>query len=407
MCMKSVLPLCFAGFCVSAVAADVRIVEQIVAKVNNEIVTLGELEKGRKQAEAELKRQQTPAMRVQEALKQVEADSLRDRIDQLLLVQKAKDLTINVDAEVSKYMAEIQLQSKLSDPDKFQAWVREQTGMSYEDFKQQTKDSMLTREVVRREVGSKIVIPRAELQKYYDEHHDEFVRQEQVLLQEILVSTENKDAAGLAAADKKAKDLVARARKGENFGNLARDNSDAETAKSYGEVGAFKRGDLRKDIEDIVFAQKKGYVTDPLKQANGLLILKIAERYQAGLAPFEAVEGEVTDKIYTPRMQPAVREYLTKLRQEAFLEIRAGYLDSGAAPGKDTTWRDPAKLTPATVTKEEVAARTRRRRLLWLVPIPGTSTTSKGKAPAAPAASVPAAPQPAADSKPAASQAAR
>ncbi len=160
----------------------------------------------------------------------------------MLLVQKAKDLSITVDQDLSKYMAQLQLESKITDPDKFQQYVREQSGMSFEDFKQQAKDSMLTREVVRREVGGRIVIPKAELQKYYDEHKNEFIREEEVVLREILISTEGKDAAGIAAAEKKAKDLVARARKNENFGNMARDNSDAETARNYGDLPPFKRG---------------------------------------------------------------------------------------------------------------------------------------------------------------------
>jgi parvulin-like peptidyl-prolyl isomerase len=352
------------------------ILEQIVAKVNNEIVTVGELGRSRRMVEAELKRQQVPADKIQEAMKQGEPDLLRDRIDQLLLVQKAKELDLKVDQDLSKYMAELQSQSKIVDPDKFQQYVREQTGISYEDFKQQTKDNMLTREVIRREVGGRIAIPKAELRKYYDEHQNEFVRQEQVLLREILLSTEGKDA---AAVEKKGKDLMARARKGENFGNLARDNSDAETARNSGELPPFKRGDLRKEIEDLVFGQNKGYVTDPIRQPNGFLILKVEERYQAGLQPFEMVEPEVTEKLYMPKMQPAMRTYLTKLRQDAFLEIRVGYVDTGAAPGKDTSWKDPAKLVPATVTKEEVASRIRRKRVLWMVPLPGTKTGAKSK----------------------------
>jgi parvulin-like peptidyl-prolyl isomerase len=352
------------------------ILEQIVAKVNNEIVTVGELGRSRRMVEAELKRQQVPADKIQEAMKQGEPDLLRDRIDQLLLVQKAKELDLKVDQDLSKYMAELQSQSKIVDPDKFQQYVREQTGISYEDFKQQTKDNMLTREVIRREVGGRITIPKAELRKYYDEHQNEFVRSEQVLLREILLSSEGKDA---AAVEKKAKDLVARARKGENFGNLARDNSDAETARNSGELPPFKRGDLKKEIEDLVFGQSKGYVTDPIRQPNGFLILKVEERYQAGLQPFEMVEPEVTEKLYMPKMQPAMRTYLTKLRQDAFLEIRVGYVDTGAAPGKDTSWKDPAKLVPATVTKEEVASRIRRKRVLWMVPLPGTKTGAKSK----------------------------
>jgi parvulin-like peptidyl-prolyl isomerase len=358
-----------------ATPSEPQIVELIVAKVNNEIITRGEINRARQQLEAELKRQGVAAPKLQEILSEAENDLLREKIDQLLLVQKAKDLNISVDAEVSKYLGEMQLQLKMTDPDKFQAFVREQTGTPFEDYKQQVKDNILTRRVIQQEVGSRIVIPRAEIQKYYDEHKDEFVREEQVFLREIFLSIEGKDEAAIAAIEKKAKDIVARARKGENFGTLARDNSEATTAQNMGELGAFKRGDLKKDIEEIVFREGRGYVTDPLRQSNGFVILKVEERYAAGLQPFEAVENEIMGKLYEPRMTPAVREYLTKLRQDAFLEIRAGFVDSGAAPGKDTSWKDPVQFKPATVTKEEVASQTRRRRLLWLIPIPGTETS--------------------------------
>jgi parvulin-like peptidyl-prolyl isomerase len=372
-----------------AAAADVTVVEQIVAKVNNEIITKGDLDKSREQAQAELARQKLPPERVKAMLADTEANTLRDKIDQLLLVQKAKDLSITVDSDVSKRLAQIQVESKITDQDKFQAFVREQTGQSFEDFRQQMKDSLMTSEVIRREVGGRINIPRADLMKYYEEHKSEFVREEQVVLREIFISTEGKDAAGIAAAEKKAKDIVARGRKNENFGNMAHDNSDAETARSYGELPAFKRGMLKKEIEDLVFSQTKGYVTDPLKQPNGFLILRVEEHYQAGQQAFEAVENEIMEKLYMPRMQPKVREYLTKLRQEAFLEIRAGYIDSGAAPGKDTAWRDPAKLKPQTVTKEEVALRVRRKRMLWMVPMPGTKTSVAAKSSSEPAVFAP------------------
>ena len=373
--MKCVGSLLLLSFSSAALAADVKIVEQIIAKVNNEIITRGELERTRRQLEQELKRQGASGDKLKQALQEAEGNILRERIDQLLLVQKGKDLNISVDSEVSKYMGEIQLQSKITDPDKFQQFVREQTGMSFEDFKQQTKDGILTRHVIQREVGSRIAIPKAELLKYYEEHKNEFVREEQVVLREIFISTEGKDAAGIAAAEKKAKDIVARTRKGENFGNLARDNSDAATAQNLGELGAFKRGDLKKEIEEIVFKESPRYVTDPLRQPNGFVILRIEERYAPGLQPFEAVENEVMERLYTPRMQPAVRTYLTRLRENAFLEIRSGFVDAGAAPGKDTAWKEPGQFKPQTVTKEEVASRIRRRRLFWLIPIPGTQTS--------------------------------
>ena len=120
-----------------------------------------------------------------------------------------------------------------------------------------------------------------------------------------------------------------RARKGENFSTIARDNSDAETAEGGGNLPAFKRGLLKKEIEDLVFQQSKGYVTDPLRQSNGFLILRVVQHDAAGLQPFDSVENEITDRMYQPKMQPALRAYLTKLREEASIFVKEGYVDSG------------------------------------------------------------------------------
>ena len=387
----------------SAAAADVHIVEEIVAKVNGDIITRGELDQTRQKIEAELRQQGVTGPKLQQAAKQQAADALRDQIDQLLLVQKAKDLNISVDSDITKRLAEMQVQSKITDPDKFHQFVSEQTGMSFEDFKQQMKNQLLTQRVIGQEISSKLAIPEPEKRKYYEEHKKEFVRDEQVFLQQILISTEGKTPEQVAAAEKKAKDLVARARKGEKFSDLAITNSDdLETARNGGELPPFKRGQLLKQIEDIVFKQSKGYVTDPIKIPNGLLILRVEERYEPGLASYEEVENEISERMAMPQMQPKVRAYLTKLRADAFLEIRQGYVDSGAAPGKDTSWKDVAQLKPQTVTKEEVAAEKRRKKLLF-IPIPFTSKKIKPAAepaPAAPAAAAPAAAAPAAAAPP-------
>jgi hypothetical protein len=139
---------------------------------------------------------------------------------------------------------------------------------------------------------------------------------------------------------------------------------------------------LLKEIDDIVFKQKKGYITDPIRAPTGLLITKIVDRYEKGLATYEEVENEINERMAGPQMNVKVRTYLTKLRQEAFLEIKTGYLDSGAATGKDTTWKDVAQLKPQTVTKQEVAAHHRRKRLLFALPIPGTGDKKPALKPA-------------------------
>jgi len=394
---------CLAGLLVlvsSALYAEVRLVEQIVVKVGNDIITQTELNRRRQTIEAEMRQQGLKGPQLQKALDDKEKDALRDQIDQLLLVQRGKDLNINVDSEVTKRLAQIQLQSKITDPDKFHEWLREQSdGMTFEDLKLQIRNQIMTQRVIGQEVGSKINVPRPEIEKYYEEHKTEFVRDEQIFLRQILISTEGKGPDQVVAAEKKAKEIVARARKGEKFGELARDYSDdAETARSGGEMPAFKKGQLRTEIEEVVFKAKKGFVTDPIKMANGFLILRVEDRYEAGQAALSDVENEITEVLYNPRMMPKLRDYLTKLREEAFLEIRGGFVDSGAAPGKDTSWKDPAQLKPETTTKEEVAAR-KKRKILG-VPMPGKTKASNSDgtpaAPATPAVTpVPPAPAPA------------
>ena len=403
-----VLPLVAASLSIAA-AADVRIIEEIVAKVNGDVITRGELAHTRLELEAELRQQGLNGPKLQQAVQEKAADALRDHIDQLLLVQKSKDLNINVDNEISKRLNAMQVQSGIADPDKFHDFIREQMGMPFEDFKQQVKNQMLTQRVIGEEISSRMSVPEAEKHKYYDEHKNDFVRDEEVYLQQIVISTEGKTPEQVAAAEKKAKDIVARARRGEKFADLAATNSDdLETARNGGELPAFKRGQLMKQIEDIVFKQNKGYVTDPIRSTNGFLILRIVERHEKGLATFEEVENEINEKMMMPQMSDKVRTYLTKLRQEAFLEIKPGYVDSGAAPGKDTTWKDVAQLKPQTVTKEEVVAHRRRKHLLWVIPVPFTGGTVKKPAPkttpaTAPPASTPAsasAAQPAEGAKP-------
>lgn len=374
--MKLLRVLALGAYTVSVLAAsDAALVEEIIAKVNGDIVTRSEVERSKRMMEAELRQKGLTGPRLQESIDQGSKDVFRDRIDQLLLVQKGKELNINVDPEISKFVARLQAESKIADPEKFQQYVREQTGMSFEDYKNDLKNNMLTERVIRDEVSRRVQVKREELQKYYEEHKTEFVREERVFLREILISTEGKDAAGVAVAEKKAKDVSSRATKGEKFADLARDNSDAQTARNGGDIGGFEKGKLREDIESQIWNQPRGFVTAPIKASNGFLILRVEDHQKAGQASFEEVENELMDKMFTPRMQPAIREYLTKLRQDAFLEIKPGYVDTGAAPGKDTTWTDPAQLRPETTTKEEVANRTRHKKLLWAVPIPGTKTT--------------------------------
>jgi hypothetical protein len=305
------------------------------------------------------------------------ADLLRNRIDEILLRQKGKDLNLKVESDLNKQIADYQRQFQLPDPDAFQKFVVEQTGKSYEDFRGSLQDKLLVDGVVRDEIMRKISVPSEEIRAYYDEHKDEFQRMERVFLREILVSTvDKKTPEELTAAENKAKDLSNRAKRGETFPAMAQNNSDAELTKDRGGLlDPFIKGALNPVIEDLVWNQQPGFVTDPIKFDNGWEIFKVEDHQREGLASYGEVENEIQNFLYSQRQGPAIRAYLTKLRSEAFLQIKEGWVDSGNSPGKDTRWGDVATLKPLTVTREEVIANPSMKRLLGMFPVPGTQKT--------------------------------
>ena len=374
---KCVTALTFAAVCFAA--DDYTVVDQVVARVNGDIVSQDELQRLTRELAQELQHQGASGAALQQEVDTRRKDVLRDRIDELLLIQKGKELNINIDSDFNKYVANLQRSSGLTDPDKFHEWVRQQSSTSYEDFITEAKNQFLTREVIGQEVGRHINITDKEIEDYYNAHKQDFIRDEKVFLSEILISTEGKDAAGVAAADKKARQISDEAARGERFADLAHDNSDAVTAKDGGVLGGYKKGDLAKPIEDAVWNLPKGAVTKPVAVPTGFEVFKIDDHTKAGLEPLADAKSDIENQLYGPKMQPKIREYLTQLRKQAFLQIKPGYVDTGAAAGQSTAWQDPAALKPETVTKAEVEQKTRRKRLLWVIPIPGTSTEVTGK----------------------------
>jgi parvulin-like peptidyl-prolyl isomerase len=373
-------------FCAApfAIAADTRVVEEIAAKVNGEVITKGDLADQKKILERALREEQhLTGVALASAVREQEKDILANQISQRLLVQRAKNLQINVDAEVNRRLAQMQVESKIPDTEKFHDFVHDQLGMTFEDYKLQLTETMLTRKVIGGEVGSKVNIPEADSKKYYDEHHSEFVRKAEVYLSQIVISTEGKNAEQVDAAEKKAKSLVARANKGEKFSELASENSDdPATARDGGVLPAIQPDQLRSDLKDILAKTKKGQVTDPIRTAQGFLILRVNERFEQGLAPYDEVQDQIHEFLAGPLMGPKMREYLNRLRQEAYLEIKEGYIDTGAAPGKDTSWHEVAQIKAQTVTKQEVMASRRRKRLLFLLPVGGRTPVRPAATPA-------------------------
>jgi peptidyl-prolyl cis-trans isomerase SurA len=323
------------------------VVEEIIARVNNEIITRTELAHSREQLKQEA--QQNNPTGADRAIAEKQRDILRDLIDQQLLLQKGKDLGITGDTELIKRLDEMRKQMNLASMEELEK-AAEAQGISYEEFKQNTRNQIITQRVIGQEVGSHMALNKDEVKKFYEEHKAEMEQPEQIRLSELLIAPAKAasapapeatatpmappptdDEAALAAAQAKAQALLDQIRKGASFEDLAKKNSNGPSAAQGGDLSYFKRGVLAKELEDRVIALKAGEVTDVIRTKQGFVILKVTEHQAAGVPSLKEVEPRIQDAIYMQRLQPALRAYLSKLREEAFIDIKPGYIDTGAS----------------------------------------------------------------------------
>src|SRR5882672_9493211 len=235
-----------------ALTGEGKVVEEIIARVNNEIITSSELEKARtaaaEDAQQECNGRCTPEQ-LQVAVEDRQKFALRDLIDQSLLAQRGKDMSINVEPEVVKQLDQVRIQNKLESMEKLESAVTKE-GLNWDDFKNNIRNKLLTQEVIRREVGSHINIGREDSMKYYEAHKKDFVKPEQVALRAIEISTTGKTDSELPDLKKKADDMLRRIKDGEDFATLAKRFSEGSTAQQGGYLGVYKRGELSKQLED-------------------------------------------------------------------------------------------------------------------------------------------------------------
>ncbi len=313
-----------------ATNSEGQVVEEIIARVNNEIITRSELDKAIAGAEDDARQECsghcTPDQ-LQAAVEEHKKYALRDLIDQSLLSQRAKDMGINVEPDVLKQLDQIRISNNLKDMDDLEKAVSAQ-GINWDDFKNNIRNRALTQAVIGREVGSHITISHEECRKYYEEHKSEFVRPETVALRAIEVKTEGKKESEIPELKKKAESYLKRVKDGEDFAELAKHYSDGPTAAQGGWLGVYKRGELSKELEDIVFKMKKNDLTDVIETKQGFLILQVVEHYPEGEQPYEKVEPEIQDHLYSQRMEPALREYLKTLREQSYVVIKPGYQEA-------------------------------------------------------------------------------
>ncbi|WP_433973919.1 peptidylprolyl isomerase [Tunturiibacter lichenicola] len=304
------------------------VVEDVVVHVNDQIISRSDVERAEEGLAQE--NQQTGASAAEAAERQ--RNLLRDMIDKQLLLSRGKELGINGDAEVIRRLDEIRKQNKMDTMEDLEKAARQQ-GVSFEDFKAGIRDNVITQQVVRDEVGRRLQMTQGQEQAYYDAHKQEFTQPEQIKLSEILIPTAaDADDAAVAQAKAKAETVEAKLKAGSKFEDMAEAFSGGPTADKGGDLGLYKRGALAKVLEDQTFGLKAGEWTAPIRTRQGFVILKVTDHVDTGVPPIKDIEPQIQEAMYSEQMQPALRAYLTKLREEAYIDIRAGYVDSGASP---------------------------------------------------------------------------
>jgi peptidyl-prolyl cis-trans isomerase SurA len=302
-------------------------VEERVAQVNEQIINTSDYDRAAQQLDQEGHQQGWS----QQELDDHKRDLLRDLIDQQLLLSKGKELGITGETELVHRLDEIRKQNHLDSMEDLEKAAAAQ-GVSYEDFKQTQRNSIITQQVIREQVGRKLQMTQAQLQQFYRNHLNEFTQPESERLSEILipVTAGGDEAANLAAAKAKADDMAAKLKAGGDFADLAKANSAGSTAAQGGDLGEFKRGSLAKQLEDATFALQAGQSTEPIRTRQGYVILKVTQHTPGGTQSFDAVRPQVEEAAFMSRMQPALRTYLAQLRENAYIDIRPGYVDTAA-----------------------------------------------------------------------------
>ena len=333
-----------------------QVVEEIITRVNNQIITRSEYDRSKDQLRDEVKQQDSkdPDKKFAER----EKDVLRDLVDQQLLLDKAKDLSITGDTDLIKRLDQMRKDMKLESLEDLEKEATKQ-GVSWEDFKQNMRNQIITQKVIGEEVSGHLSVSKEEEQKFYDDHKDEMAQPEYIRLSEILVAPKPAqsasapaptpaadpnappaaaqpvvDEAALKAAEAKANDLLKQIHDGASFEDIAKKYSDGPSAADGGNLGTFERGKLAKSIEDQTFAMKSGEVTNVIQTKQGYVILKVVDHQQAGIPPMKDVLPKIQDALYYQKLQPALRAYLTKLREEAYIKYAPGYVDTGASPNQ-------------------------------------------------------------------------
>ena len=311
---------------VASVSMRADIIEQVLVKVNGEIITKSDLETRQIAA----LRQKNPNFRpqndteLQKELAAVTPGVIVDAVDEMLMVQRGKELGYTMSTDRFNSIVEnIKKENKIESDEQLQQALK-QEGMTMADLRRQLERTMLVQQVQQTEIMQKLQVTDTELKAYYDAHKDEFATVPSVTLREITINVpttaQGINVAQDEAARAKADDVRAKIVAGEPFARLASDYSDSGSKANGGLVGPLQRSDLSEELQKAIAGLKTGGVTPVLRTTRGYQIIKIENLQETSTKPFEEARGEVADKIANSKRGAEFKKYILKLRSEAIID---------------------------------------------------------------------------------------
>ncbi len=300
-----------------------QVIEEIVAVVNDDVITLSQY-KEQYDATVQQLRSVLQGEEYEKQYQLLKKDLLNMMITDLLLMQQAKEKNINVSEQVKMAVENIKKENNIESDDDLKRGLQQQ-GLDYGQWIKQLEDNMQKQAAIYSEVDRTIVLDDSEIVGYYKLHPEEFTEPEEYHVRAIYLSTEGKAPEALV----EARNLISgKVKAGESFNALAKEYSDGPAKEAEGDLGRFRKGELEKTLEQSVAKLKTGETGDWVETKNGWYLLKLEEKKDSRLKTFEEVKKDVEERLYTEKKEKKLEEYLKTLREKSYIKIlKANPLD--------------------------------------------------------------------------------
>ena len=317
MMIKKAAALASLGILLAAFGlASQQVIEEIVAIVNDDIITLSQY-KQYHDSLYQMLRGQLQGEEFDKQYSKAKEGIMDTMIMDVLLLQLAKEKQLNVNEQVKNTVESIRKENNIESDAQLREELRRQ-GMSYEEFVKGIEENLLRQAVVFSEVDRGIVLDESEIVTYYRAHQAEFVDPEEYKLRAVYLSSEGRSAEEIEAKKKEISDKIAA---GGEFAAAAGEFSDSPLRENQGDLGTIKKGQLDKTLEEAVVKLKLGEIAPWVQAKNGWYLLKLEEKKESRLLTFEEVKKAIEEKIYQEKKSKKLGEFLKDLKGKSYIKI--------------------------------------------------------------------------------------